>query len=517
MRSAGKRVLVTGATGFIGTAIVERVLASLPETRLVLLIRGRGNRSAVQRARELLDEHAFRPLRERWGDAELRRTFADTRRIEIVEADFAVDEFALPSDLDCVVHCAADTAFDRAIDVAFTTNVVGCERLYAALIASGSRPHLVHVSTAYVAGLRRGPVLEGPAALNVSWKSEVDAVAGLRGFVELESRLPDVLEHLTREAQAAQGRSNPSGVARASRRCAPRVGDAQIGRRRAGAARARSDFRISTASPRRSASRSSKRSRASTAWRCRCCGRAITESALIRPYPGWIKGFKMAEPIIHAYGRGDLAESPAGPRQRAGRDASRLCRECHSRGMRAATGRTSGLLSPGFPELAIHSVSERSTSSGVGISRRIRLTTSPRRNHPWRTGRFPAVAPVERRLKLAERATDVADAALSKVPHTSATTRRWADALDAQRRRLQTSRRLFDLFGTYVSAEMTFLDDATQRLYASLSTADRVAFDFDCRNIDWRHYLVDVHLPAVRRGAHTSPRLRSGAGPRPEP
>jgi hypothetical protein len=40
---------------------------------------------------------------------------------------------------------------------------------------------------------------------------------------------------------------------------------------------------------------------------------AITESALARPYPGWIKGFKMAEPIIHAFARGDLPESPAAP------------------------------------------------------------------------------------------------------------------------------------------------------------------------------------------------------------
>ena len=27
-----------------------------------------------------------------------------------------------------------------------------------------------------------------------------------------------------------------------------------------------------------------------------------------RPYPGWIEGFKMAEPIILAYGRGELPE-----------------------------------------------------------------------------------------------------------------------------------------------------------------------------------------------------------------
>src|SRR5215212_12210906 len=40
---------------------------------------------------------------------------------------------------------------------------------------------------------------------------------------------------------------------------------------------------------------------------------AIIESAVQIPYPGWIEGFKMAEPLILAYGRGELPEFPASP------------------------------------------------------------------------------------------------------------------------------------------------------------------------------------------------------------
>ena len=40
---------------------------------------------------------------------------------------------------------------------------------------------------------------------------------------------------------------------------------------------------------------------------------SIIESALARPAPGWIEGFKMAEPIILAYGRGELPDFPAAP------------------------------------------------------------------------------------------------------------------------------------------------------------------------------------------------------------
>jgi hypothetical protein len=39
-------------------------------------------------------------------------------------------------------------------------------------------------------------------------------------------------------------------------------------------------------------------------------GPAIVESSWLHPYPGWIEGFKMAEPLILAYGRGELPEFP---------------------------------------------------------------------------------------------------------------------------------------------------------------------------------------------------------------
>ena len=36
---AGKRIAVTGATGFVGTALVERLLRSVPGCELVLIVR----------------------------------------------------------------------------------------------------------------------------------------------------------------------------------------------------------------------------------------------------------------------------------------------------------------------------------------------------------------------------------------------------------------------------------------------------------------------------------------------
>src|SRR5207253_2780736 len=71
---AGKTVLVTGATGFLGKAVVEKMLRSLPDVRqLYLLIRPkeRGSRPvpADQRFREeVLKSSIFDPLRRELGD-----------------------------------------------------------------------------------------------------------------------------------------------------------------------------------------------------------------------------------------------------------------------------------------------------------------------------------------------------------------------------------------------------------------------------------------------------------------
>src|SRR5204863_1430385 len=40
---------------------------------------------------------------------------------------------------------------------------------------------------------------------------------------------------------------------------------------------------------------------------------SIIESALAEPRPGWIRGFRMAEPVIISYGRGLLREFPGIP------------------------------------------------------------------------------------------------------------------------------------------------------------------------------------------------------------
>ena len=67
-------------------------------------------------------------------------------------------------------HCAATVVFDPPIDDAFRTNVLGALALYEAVAKSESTPHLVHVSTAYVAGVAKGIVPEEPLDHDIDWR-----------------------------------------------------------------------------------------------------------------------------------------------------------------------------------------------------------------------------------------------------------------------------------------------------------------------------------------------------------
>ena len=60
----GRRIAITGATGFVGTALVERLIRAVPGCELVLVIRPGRRTTAAQRAqKEIIHNDAFDRLR----------------------------------------------------------------------------------------------------------------------------------------------------------------------------------------------------------------------------------------------------------------------------------------------------------------------------------------------------------------------------------------------------------------------------------------------------------------------
>ena len=94
---AGKRIAITGSTGFVGTALVERLLRSAPGCELVLLIRPSKRHDATERARrEIFKNNAFDRLKKEL-EAAGGETFDEmiARRVVAVGGDVSTDGLGL--------------------------------------------------------------------------------------------------------------------------------------------------------------------------------------------------------------------------------------------------------------------------------------------------------------------------------------------------------------------------------------------------------------------------------------
>src|SRR5580704_16130693 len=211
----GKRFFITGATGFLGTALVERIVRSIPDAEVTVLIRpGRRIDASARLAREVIKNDCFDRLRGELGDG-----FAGevARRVCAVAGDVSRDGLGLDDEgraalaaADVVVHSAATVSFDAPLTQAVEINMLGPSRVAAAMADCGSNGHLIAVSTAYVASTHQGEakeelLSENPFTLDVSWQDEVAYARRLRDDLQAESRKPEKLKEFTKKARGEVG------------------------------------------------------------------------------------------------------------------------------------------------------------------------------------------------------------------------------------------------------------------------------------------------------------------------
>ena len=135
-RLDGKRILLTGVTGFVGEALLHRILGSLPGTHVTLLVRPKDSASGTDRIRAVLDKPMFAEIVATAGGVD----HVVDDRVRVIEGDLA-DVPALPDDLDAVIHCAGDVSFDPPVDEAFRTNVEGVRQILHRVAEVGPHVH----------------------------------------------------------------------------------------------------------------------------------------------------------------------------------------------------------------------------------------------------------------------------------------------------------------------------------------------------------------------------------------
>ena len=543
----GSRIAITGSTGFLGTALVERLLRAVPGCELVLVVRP-GRRGAQHRVeRDILRNDAFDRLRAAYGDDPVAagglagESFDDmaARRVFGVAGDVAVDGLGLDHDglellatCDLAIHSAAAVSFDSALDDAVEVNLLGPMRVAAALreaaglraepTAAGRPPgepaHLVAVSTCYVAGSRRGKapeelVDESPFFVDVEWRAEVDNARRARTDAQQASRTPARLEALAADARRDLGAAGGPAIADKVEQLRQKWVDQQM--TDAGRARASSlGFPDAYAFTKALGERALVETRDGVP--VSIVRPSIIESSLAEPAPGWIRGFRMAEPVIAAYARGLLKEFPGVPEG----VIDVIPVDLVVATILAVAARGPEFDGDGAPRPDVVQIAS-GAANPLKYGQLVDLVRSWFTEHPVYDERnqpisvpewsFPGRGRVARQLGRARRGLDIGERVLDALPLRGKQAEFGAE-LEERKDQLERANGYVELYGAYTECEALYQLDRMYALWDSLDEADRADFCMDPKAVDWPSYVHTIHLPSMVKQARLKmqPSRRSG-------
>ena len=498
----GTRIAITGSTGFVGTALVERLLRSVPDCELVLIVRPGRRSTATQRAlKEIFRNDAFDRLRERWGDdfdAQIER------RVTAVAGDVSRDGLGLDeqarglfAECQTVIHSAATVSFDSPLDQAVEINLLGPTRIAALCQELDVTPHLVAVSTCYVAGNRRGNapeelVSEGPFDLGLDWRAEASSARRLKGDTEAESRRREHLERFRSEARRELGAAGAPALAAKTEQNRQRwVRDRLV---EAGRARAASlGWPDAYAFTKALAEQALVETRGDVP--VSIVRPSIIESAWAEPRPGWIRGFRMAEPVIISYARGLLKEFPGVPEGTV--DVIPVDLVVAAIIAVAANGpqprpRITQVASGGINPLKYRTLVDN-VSAWFTEHPLYDAEGQPIVVPEWS---FPGRGRVQSQLTRAKRVITRTESILQALPLRG---RQAEISATLESRRIEVERALeyVELYGLYTECEAIYQVDHLIELWDSLDDDDRRDFNFDPRVISWPTYVNEIHLPSI--------------------
>jgi len=518
---AGRTILLTGGTGFLGQGLAAKILRSLPGIRrLYVLVRPRRLPGGVVRpAAERLETELF-------GAAVMARFrredppgFASAReRTRAVDFDMSAPDLGLDpavraelvDEVDCIIGAAATVVFDEPLDRAIQVNTLGPLRLLEFARQCRKQVVYVHVSTAYVSGTLTGPIAEtplpadrtiaqlrdgGPGGFDpeveiAACQAYCDAVraeacgqaqeqrfrqqivAQHRGRRLTEQRLQTLLED--RRKRWIEARLTREGTRRAQAygwndvyTFTKAMGEQMLTRRRGG-------LPLVIVRP------------------------SIVESSLEDPEPGWVFGLKVADPLIVGYGRGQVPDFPTS--RHVVMDlvpvdivvntiiAAAACAETAR--VRVFHAATSGVRPLAMQQLygyvrsyfLAHPLRGRN-----GEVPALPAWTFPTHAAFMRRFRWRYLGPLRLQQWLLER--------LPERPALASRRRRLA----AQEKRLLRVLYYTELFGPYTKLNCRFQLDSMRALHASLPAAEQRVFNMDVERIDWQTYFHQIHIPGLRR------------------
>lgn len=311
---AGKHILLTGASGFVGKVWLAMVLHHIPQVgRIYILLRGKG-RGVKERFEKIVNESpVFKPLHDAH---EGRMSEFLSQRVEVVAGDVSQPNLGIDpdtlarllGDVDLVLNCAGLVDFNPDVREALSSNVQGAINV-GDFIEASHHAALLHVSTCYVAGHRDGFVPEAivndrtPNGTPIAAEDEHRKLHEMIAAVEAENDDPateanlreDVVRKLAERGHEGDYKRVTDMVTRLKRK---RLREMMA---KAGTDRAKALGWPNTYTYTKALAEQLLAARADRL-RFASFRPAIVESSIDFPFAGWNEGFNTSGPLVYLAG-----------------------------------------------------------------------------------------------------------------------------------------------------------------------------------------------------------------------
>ena len=507
----GRRILLTGATGFLGKVFLAILLRWHPEIeRVYLLIRGDRRSSVGRFRREILDSPVFAPLREHLGDKFDRYI---EEKIVVVPGDITNEGLLgeeakpfKPGSLDAVVHSAGLVNFEASLEKAIEVNTTGVANVIEFCGKVGAA--MMHVSTCYVAGIADGHRYEDDIPENwcpnarKSFRLDREIRDALAAIERVQAESRDQLRHAE-----FRGDDDEDGNPRESALEHRRKQWLEQRLKHVGRVRAQSWGWPNTYSYTKSLGEQlvlAHRDQLDVT----VVRPAVIESALRDPFPGWNQGVNTSAPLTYLAGRG-YRFYPA--KAELVLDVIPVDLAAHA--MIPILG---ALLSRKQKPIYQLCTSDRNP---LPMRRLVELTAlSNRREHRKDGGTMRWLGPHLEAVVVSQNTYDLASEKLPKLLKQAAAfarsvvgeenqrAKKIESGIDKFKENTDLARELVEVYRPYIQELVyTFHASNIRALYATLKPADAEHHPFRPDLIDWHDYWINIHLPGLRR--HIFPQL----------
>jgi alcohol-forming fatty acyl-CoA reductase len=521
----GKRILITGTTGFLGKVVLEKLLWEAPDVEKVILLmrpaRGEGHtrEGALSRfEKDILSSRIFDRLRKRQKDFQ---SFI-SKKIHAFPCDLFQEDLGLSdtdrqtifTGLDAIIHVAAQVSWDERLDYSIKVNALASKRLLEYGKAVTPNPRFVYISSAYVNGKRTGKVAERPFDPNQSIanelgekipfaiESEINATFAYAKKVEMETLSDGMKQKFRKEAELQLSFRDDIGHSMEEL--------AEILRKKYVHSRL-SDYGIQQANLH--------------GWTdSYCLSKAMGEMLLVKyqenvplaiirppgitsavkdPSPGWLEGFHLVEPLIVGMGKGLIKAFP-------GSEKSLIDTVPVDYVVSLILAACATLTDADKPY--VYQIGTSHTNP-ITLSEISKIWRSYFQNHPMTTdhGKPIGVKPIKF-FKSPESFNQkiqwqylypltIAEKTLMRLQFAKGSKwyRNMIGWVIKSRKKAERVCRFSDLYSAYTMNSWVFMTDNSIALFQKLSLSDQVTFDFDTSKLDWKKFWNEVHIPGMKK------------------